>query len=281
MDNIIIIGGGVSGLYAAYLLQQQGRNYQLLEADSQFGGRAKGISITNNHQLELGATWYWRDFQPELEHLIQQLGLTSFDAPTGKLLVEHHIHQPAKVYANPYGEGQRLQGGMSALIHALAQRLNPRNLYLNQRVQSISLQGQQLHIQSQNHHYQASQVLLAIPPRLAIEQIQFSPTLPKTIQQQWQATATWMAPHAKYIAVYDRPFWREQGLSGQVHSQVGPMVEIHDISDEQGTFGALFGFIGLSAKARQQWGKNISNNNAKRNSYAYLGNRQVRCVQAI
>ncbi|MDG6896245.1 flavin monoamine oxidase family protein [Volucribacter amazonae] len=255
MDNIIIIGGGISGLYAAYLLQQQGRNYQLLEADSQLGGRAKGIAVTDNHQLELGATWYWRDFQAELDQLIQQLGLTTFDASTGKLLMEYQAHQPAKAYASPYVDGQRLQGGMPALIHALAQGLNPRNIYLNQRVKSIHLQGQKLHIQSQNQHYQASQVLLAIPPRLAVQQIQFFPALPPIIQQQWQGTATWMASQAKYIAVYDRPFWREQGLSGQAHSQVGPMVEVHDISDEQGTFGALFGFIGLSAKARQQLGE--------------------------
>lgn len=62
---------------------------------------------------------------------------------------------------------------------------------------------------------------------------------------------TWMAPHAKYVAVYDKPFWREQGLSGQARSACGPLVEIHDASNPQGK-AALFGFVGLPANQRQQ-----------------------------
>ena len=62
-----------------------------------------------------------------------------------------------------------------------------------------------------------------------------------------------MAPHAKYVAVYDAPFWQKQGLSGAARSAQGPMVEIHDASDVSvlGGSGALFGFIGVPASARQ------------------------------
>lgn len=54
-----------------------------------------------------------------------------------------------------------------------------------------------------------------------------------------------MVPHAKFIARFNRPFWHEQGLSGNARSRSGSMVEIHDISDEAGSFGALFGFVGV------------------------------------
>ena len=63
-------------------------------------------------------------------------------------------------------------------------------------------------------------------------------------------TATWMAGQAKAVAVYDRPFWREAGLSGDAMSRHGPMVEIHDASPHQGGPYALFGFIGVPPQAR-------------------------------
>src|SRR3546814_9593606 len=59
-----------------------------------------------------------------------------------------------------------------------------------------------------------------------------------------------MAPHAKYLAIYEAPFWREQGLSGEGRSGRGPMVEIHDASMPGGS-AALFGFIGVPAHARK------------------------------
>ena len=59
-----------------------------------------------------------------------------------------------------------------------------------------------------------------------------------------------MAPHAKYVAVYDTPFWQKRGLSGAARSSQGPMVEIHDAS-VQGGSGAIFGFIGAPAPVRQ------------------------------
>jgi monoamine oxidase len=60
-----------------------------------------------------------------------------------------------------------------------------------------------------------------------------------------------MAPHAKYVAVYDTPFWRELGLSGGAHSSVGPMGEVHDVS-MPGGHAALFGFLGVPAQVRRQ-----------------------------
>jgi monoamine oxidase len=63
-----------------------------------------------------------------------------------------------------------------------------------------------------------------------------------------------MAGQAKAIAIYDRPFWRESGLSGFATSWVGPLQEIHDASPETGS-GALFGFFGMPAKTRRELGE--------------------------
>ena len=63
---------------------------------------------------------------------------------------------------------------------------------------------------------------------------------------------TWMAGQAKFCALYEKPFWRETGLSGQGFSQRGPMGEIHDGSNNgQGPYG-LTGFVGIPAAQRNQ-----------------------------
>jgi monoamine oxidase len=59
-----------------------------------------------------------------------------------------------------------------------------------------------------------------------------------------------MAPHAKYLAVYGSPFWRDAGLSGAARSAVGPLVEIHDASTPHGA-AALFGFVGVPPRVRR------------------------------
>lgn len=102
----------------------------------------------------------------------------------------------------------------------------------------------------QAHQYLARHVLLAMPPRLVVERIGFEPPLPDPLARAWSDCPIWMAPHAKYVAVYPRPFWRAQGLSGSARSYAGPMVEIHDASAAEG-MGAIFGFIGVPAATRQ------------------------------
>ena len=94
-------------------------------------------------------------------------------------------------------------------------------------------------------------VTLTLPPRLAATCLQFEPSLPGELARRWRATSTWMAPHAKYVAVYDTPFWREQGLCGSARSSVGPMGESHDVSTPGG-HAALFGFLGVPARVRRQ-----------------------------
>src|SRR5262249_10432930 len=90
MAAIGIIGGGLSGLYAALLLERQGIDYLLLEARSRFGGRITSYPATTHdfadtvgprpvpNRFDLGATWIWPAIQPHLAKIITDLGLETF-----------------------------------------------------------------------------------------------------------------------------------------------------------------------------------------------------------
>ena len=274
---IAIIGGGLSGLYAAFLLEQRGIDYILLEARDRVGGRiaiakssvdqnASSQSVDNeksNDGFDLGPSWFWPEYQPQLSDLIEALDLTRFaQFEEGDMMVERAANElPSRTQSYQSSPpSMRLVGGMTALTDALYARLDAKRIVTRQIVRRLTKTDHYIKIESEcsSEHmtngqittYRAQHVLLALPPRLAVSNIIFEPALPLDVANEWQETATWMAPHAKYVAVYDSPFWRNQGLSGSARSAVGPLTEIHDASLLEGD-GALFGFFGVPAHVRQ------------------------------
>jgi monoamine oxidase len=108
----------------------------------------------------------------------------------------------------------------------------------------------------ENESIKAVHVVLAAPPRALLQNIDLAQYFPATLSQKLLATPTWMAAQAKFVVIYQRPFWREEGLSGDVFSRIGPMVELHDAStdsaNDTGSTYALFGFVGVPSSVRNQ-----------------------------
>jgi monoamine oxidase len=48
----------------------------------------------------------------------------------------------------------------------------------------------------------------------------------------------------KFEAIYDKPFWRDKGLSGQAISNIGPIKVTFDASPKDASPGVILGFIG-------------------------------------
>lgn len=280
---VVIIGGGLSGLYAAYLLEQKGIDYILLEARDSLGGRILASNFSKDSALEqpisqhlgsdnaqdvdsfdLGPSWFWPDYQPQLGDLVNELQLETFaQFEEGDMMVERAPNEPA-IRTQGYKSSppsMRLAGGMAALIDALYRYLNSSRVFNSQIVRRLHRTDEHIEITSEDTSgqfttWRAQHILLALPPRLVEDSITFEPALPSDMITQWRNTATWMAPHAKYFAVYDTPFWRKHGLSGAARSSQGPMVEIHDASSMGGN-GALFGFIGVPASVRQSVSEDV------------------------
>jgi len=266
--HVAIVGGGLSGLYAAAQLEQRGtRDYVLFEARDVLGGRiasvpasghqASGSAAGDIDRFDLGPTWFWPDYQSQLDRLVHDLGLHRFKQyETGDMMVERSPNERPtrrRGYVNSPAS-MRLVGGMAALIDALRSRVDGARIITGQTVQRLHSSEGKVELDSADvtgriTTWTVRHVLLALPPRLAEERIAFSPALPDALAGQWRDTATWMAPHAKYIAVYETPFWIEQRLSGEGRSACGPLGEIHDTSMPGGS-AALFGFFGLPARVR-------------------------------
>jgi len=259
--KVVIIGAGVSGLYAATLLEKAGVEYTILEARERTGGRVLSNQMLANTpdglHVDMGATWFWPDMQPELARLVNELGLSLIpQTRPGEMLFERQRHSAPQRYPSyeTSPASFRLKGGMQALTSALKNQIPSRKIILGQQAMTVSSKGEEILVHSRSEDGKSmdlacEHVLLALPPALAAK-INFKPALPDGLLTGWSKIPTWMAPHAKYVALYNQDFLQQQNLSGDASSQVGPMVEIHNVSEPDSGITAIFGFIGVPAQSR-------------------------------
>jgi len=250
LTETLIIGGGLSGLALAAPLAAQGRDFLLVEARDRFGGRILTLREGAAH-FDLGPTWFWPG-QPRISALTERLGLSRFDQfCEGDVIFENEqgrVHR-GRGYASMQGSW-RLQGGLGALIAALEKKVPKQQLRVATTIRTLRREATGIMAGSEDGmSILARRVILALPPRVAAR-MSFTPTLPIAALTALKEVPTWMAGHAKAVAVYERPFWREAGLSGDAMSRHGPMVEIHDASPDTAGPYALFGFIGVPPRAR-------------------------------
>lgn len=247
--DIAIVGGGLAGLALARRLHQAGTDFRLFEAKGQLGGRIL-TQCAAGASLDLGPAWFWGG-QQRIISLVAELGLTRLS----------QYAEGANVFEDGrgrvrYGQGLvsmagswRIEGGTARLAAAVADALPSHTIHTDMPITAARSDGTLTF--ADGRQCVAQRIVLTMPPRIAAKRLDI-PELGQAALAAMEAIPTWMAGHAKFFAVYECPFWREQGLSGDAFSQHGPLVEIHDASSAlQGAPGVLFGFVGVSPNERE------------------------------
>ena len=242
------------GTRLADLLRMRGVPFLLAEARDELGGRIRTLRLdTPASYADLGPAWIW-PHQPRVLDLVDELGLRTFQQHIrGQLVFEQSPALPARrLDMATMGGSLRLEGGLGTLVDGLAARIDPARLRLGAGLRRLERTGHGVRASFEDGAViEARQVVLAMPPRVVASSLELQPDLPDTTLLALRSVPTWMAGHAKAVAIYDTPFWRERGLNGDAISHVGPLGELHDASPHDLAVGALFGFFAQPAAWRQ------------------------------
>lgn len=249
--DVVVVGAGLSGLTCAHLLCEAGLRTIVLEASARVGGRIHSVAhnTTGTYIADLGPTWVWPPYQPSAVDWLARLSVETFaQYEDGHAVLDMDESGPVEHQHLPGQHGiRRITGGPQALVDALSRKLPKEAMKTGHTVTRIDARTSSLSVTTSGPDIttlEAKYVVIAVPPRVAAQNISLTPALGSAMLATMERTPTWMAAQAKAVAVYDHPFWRAQGLSGRVASRVGPLVEIHDHCSTGGKEAALFGFVG-------------------------------------
>jgi monoamine oxidase len=135
---------------------------------------------------------------------------------------------------------RRFVGGSQRLSLELARRLG-RVVVLRSPVRAITQTRRHVTVESDRLVVRADHVIVAVATTVT-GQIRYSPGLATARAELLQRFP--MGTLMKVEAVYDEPFWRREGLTGQGAADTGAARICFDNSPPNGSPGVLMGFVG-------------------------------------
>ncbi len=134
----------------------------------------------------------------------------------------------------------RVPGGLWQVCDQIGHALGDRLRY-HQVVTAIHQHDDVVTVSTEDgKSYEAASAIVALPPWLA-KDIEYSPAL-----EAWRRETVKKTPPGNVIKcflVYDRPWWRDEGLSGQMSADEGPVRVTFDTTDDPSGRGILTGFF--------------------------------------
>ena len=179
-NRIIIIGAGAAGLTAGYLLKQQGIDFSILEASSEYGGRMKINTSFSDFPIALGAEWIstdTMDFSPFLHgkdsakkiKTVNYLPTDTYWLKSGDKLVQGTLHM--------FNDKKFVK---SSWFHVFEEHVVPyvkEHINYRTKVKAIDYSDEIIHVECNTTSFKTKKVILTAPVPL-LKQIDFSPDLP-------------------------------------------------------------------------------------------------------
>ncbi|HEX3278943.1 MAG TPA: FAD-dependent oxidoreductase [Thermoleophilaceae bacterium] len=197
---------------------------------------------------QTAATWMRRNLATKAGRMLLELGIEAVWAAQPEdmslLHVLFYIHSAGSLQMLFDTEGgaqqDRFVGGSQRISMLMAEELGRENVLLGAPVRRIERADHGVTVSADGATVRARRAIVALAPTLA-GRIAYDPPLPGYRDQLTQRMP--LGTVAKCMAIYDEPFWRAEGLSGQGTSDAGPIKLTFDNSPPEGSPGVLLGFL--------------------------------------
>jgi monoamine oxidase len=197
---------------------------------------------------QTAATWMRRNMATGPGRMLLELGVEAVWAAQPEdmslLHVLFYIHSAGsleRLFDTEGGAQQdRFAGGSQLVPVRMAGELGDERVVLGAPVRRIDHGTEGVTVHADGSVARGQRAILALAPTLA-GRIAYDPPLPGFRDQLTQRMP--LGTVAKCMALYDDPFWRGEGLSGQATSDTGPVKLTFDNSPPDGTPGVLLGFL--------------------------------------
>ena len=161
--KVVIIGAGAGGLSAGYFLNQQGTDFEILEASSAYGGRMRINTNFADFPIPLGAEWIETNtniFQEIINNTSVQVNIqTIADDPDWKFVNYSWLN-----FFEDY------------IVPSITNRIS-----YNTIVQSINYAGNQIVVSTNNGEITADKAVISVPLQILKDgDIKFTPNLPQS-----------------------------------------------------------------------------------------------------
>jgi len=197
---------------------------------------------------ETAATWMRRNLLTRSGRMLLELGIEAVWAAQPEdmslLHVLFYVHSAGSLELLFDTEGgaqqDRFVGGSQLVALRMAERLGDDRFVLGAPARRVEHGSDGVTVRADGNVARGRRAILAITPTLA-GRIAYDPPLPGDRDQLTQRMP--LGTVAKCMAIYDEPFWRAEGLSGQGMSDAGPVRLTYDNSPPGGSPGVLLGFL--------------------------------------
>jgi monoamine oxidase len=134
----------------------------------------------------------------------------------------------------------RIAGGTQQIAERIGVTLGRDSVRLNAPVLGIAQDTAGVTVRTSAGFWRAKRVVVSVPLAIA-GRIAFDPPLPQSREQLHRGV--FMGVTIKVFAAYERPFWRERGLSGQAVGTSGALSVVFDNTTPDGKMPCLLGFV--------------------------------------
>jgi putrescine oxidase len=264
-DNVYVDAAGAARRYAGHEPVDEASMHAYEEAEAKLDALAKELDPeapwTHPDALELDAetfeAWLRREVSDEVARDLLRAwlagGFLTKPAHTFSVLQGLWVIAGAggtyELFAGEQCLAYRVVGGSQLTPLRLAERLGDR-VVLQSPVREIRWTPESVEIHAGAVRVRARSAIVAVAPNLT-GMIRFDPALPPWRLRLEQAIS--QGSVTKVLAVYDEPFWRAEGLSGEGFAPYGLVREIYDNTPPSASVGVLCTF--LSGEVAEEAGR--------------------------